>query len=102
MRHRVQNATLGHRGRKRDPLYRIRKLLVSSPERLEGTGVERMLLGVRAGDPDDEVLGAWLAKESVRDVYLATTVTRSAGSSSWTRRSRAAGQTPSARSARSG
>ena len=29
-----------------------------------------MLLGLRAGDPDDEVLGAWLAKESVRDVYL--------------------------------
>ena len=31
-----------------------------------------MLLGLRAGDPNDEVLGAWLAKESVRDVYLAT------------------------------
>ena len=29
-----------------------------------------MLLGLRAGDPHDEVLGAWLAKESVRDVYL--------------------------------
>ena len=29
-----------------------------------------MLLGLRVGDPDDEVLGAWLAKESVRDVYL--------------------------------
>ena len=31
-----------------------------------------MLLGLRAGDPDDEVLGGWLAKESVRDVYLTT------------------------------
>ena len=30
-----------------------------------------MLLGLRVGDPADEVLGAWLAKESVRDVYLA-------------------------------
>ena len=29
-----------------------------------------MLLGMRAGDPDDEVPGAWLAKKSVRDVYL--------------------------------
>ncbi len=29
-----------------------------------------MLLGLRMGDPHDEVLGAWLAKESVRDVYL--------------------------------
>ncbi len=29
-----------------------------------------MLLGLRVGDPHDENLGAWLAKESVRDVYL--------------------------------
>ncbi len=29
-----------------------------------------MLLRLRVGDPSDEVLGAWLAKESVRDVYL--------------------------------
>jgi hypothetical protein len=29
-----------------------------------------MLLGLRVGDPKDEVLGAWLAKESVRDIYL--------------------------------
>ncbi|MCA1674579.1 MAG: transposase, partial [Actinobacteria bacterium] len=25
---------------------------------------------LRVGDPHDEVLGAWLAKESARDVYL--------------------------------
>ncbi len=31
-----------------------------------------MLLGLRAGDPNNEVLGADLAKESVHDVYLAT------------------------------
>ena len=34
---------------------------------------DRMLLGLRVGDPHDELLGAWLAKESVRDVYLADT-----------------------------
>ena len=33
-------------------------------------GLDRMLLGTRLGDPDQEVLGAWLAKESMRDVYL--------------------------------
>lgn len=71
VRRRVQNQTLGHRGRKRDPLYRIRKLMLTGTERLEGPGLERMLLGLRLGDPDQEVLGAWLAKESVRDVYLA-------------------------------
>jgi transposase len=71
VRRRVQQATLGHRGRRRDPLYRIRKLTVMGAERLDGRGLDRMLLGIRLGDPEDEVLGAWLAKESVRDVYLA-------------------------------
>jgi hypothetical protein len=70
VRRQVQNETLGHRGRKDDPLYRIRKLLVSGSERLDEQGSTRMLLGPRVGDPHDEVLGAWLAKESVRDVYL--------------------------------
>ncbi len=70
VRRRVQNETLGHRGRKADPLYRIRKLLLSGSERLDERGHERMLLGLRRGDPRDELLGAWLAKESVRDIYL--------------------------------
>ncbi len=71
VRRRVQNETLGHRGRKDDPLYRIRKLLLKGSERLDERGSDRMLLGLRVGDPADEVLGAWLAKESVRDIYLA-------------------------------
>jgi len=73
VRRRVQNETLGHRGRKTDPLFRIRKLLLTGSERLNDRGSDRMLLGLRVGDPHDEVLGAWLAKESVRDVYLADT-----------------------------
>ncbi len=44
--------------------------MLTGAERLEGPGLERMLIGIRAGDPDDEVLVAWLAKESVRAVYL--------------------------------
>ncbi len=70
VRRRTQNETLGHRGRKADPLYRIRKLLLTGSERLDERGSDRLLLGLRVGDPHDEVLGAWLAKESVRDVYL--------------------------------
>ncbi|HSH59934.1 MAG TPA: ISL3 family transposase [Acidimicrobiales bacterium] len=70
VRRRVQNETTGHRGRKDDPLYRIRKLLLSGSERLNEPGHRRLLLGLRVGDPHDETLGAWLAKESVRDVYL--------------------------------
>lgn len=63
--------TLGHRGRKDDPLYKIRKLLLTGSERLNERGRDRMLLSLRTGDPNHEVVGAWLAKESVRDVYLA-------------------------------
>jgi transposase len=74
VRRRVQSRMLGHRGRKRDPLYRIRKLMLTGTERLDRMGVDRMLLGLRIGDPDDEVLGAWLAKESVRDIYLAKSI----------------------------
>jgi len=70
VRRRVQNEQLGHRGRKEDPLFKIRKLLLMGAERLDEQGRERMLLGLRVGDPADELLAAWLAKESVRDVYL--------------------------------
>src|SRR3546814_8122484 len=37
-RRRVQNETLGHRGRKDDPLYRARRLLTKAPERLDDRG----------------------------------------------------------------
>jgi transposase len=70
VRRRVQNETLAHRGRKDDPLYRIRKVLLTGAERLDDRGQSRMAIGLRLGDPNDEVLGAWLAKEYVRDVYL--------------------------------
>jgi transposase len=43
-------------------------------ERLSERGHERLLLSLRLGDPDDEVVGAWLAKESVRDLYLTDNV----------------------------
>jgi transposase len=75
VRRRVQNETLGHRGRKDDPLFRIRKLLLAGMERVDERGHERVLLGLRLGDPNDELLGAWLAKESVRDVYLTDDLT---------------------------
>jgi transposase len=71
VRRRVQQETLGHRGRKDDPLYKVRKILLAGAERLDERGRQRQLLALRIGDPNDEVTGAWLAKESVRDVYLA-------------------------------
>lgn len=69
VRRRVQQQRLGHRGRKTDPLYRARRLLViretsGDPElqaRLEG------LLAL--GDPDGEVAFAYNVKEAVARFY---------------------------------
>jgi transposase len=69
VRRRVQQETLGHRGRKDDPLFRVRKLLVKGEERLDDKGRAKLLEALRVGDPHDELLGAWMAKESVRAVY---------------------------------
>jgi len=70
VRRRVQNETLGHRGRKHDPLFRVRKLLIKAEERLDDRGRDKLMAALRVGDPNDEVLGAWLAKEAVRSIYL--------------------------------
>ena len=69
VRRRVQNETLGHRGQKGDPLYRIRRLLIMAAERLDNRGENRIQGLLRAGDPYAEVRVAWYAKEGVRDIY---------------------------------
>jgi transposase len=70
-RRRTQQATLGHRGRKRDPLYRIRKLLLAAAEQLTQRGRARLRAGLAAGDPTGEVAAAWQGKELLRAVYAA-------------------------------
>jgi transposase len=69
VRRRIQQATLGHRGRKRDPLYRIRKLLLTAQEQLTQRGRVRLRAGLAAGDPTGEVAAAWQGKELLRGVY---------------------------------
>ena len=69
VRRRTQNQTLGRRGRKDDPLYRIRRLLTIARERLDQPGGERLQGLLKAGDPYGEVRLAWHAKETLRDVY---------------------------------
>jgi transposase len=71
VRRRVQQATLGHRGRKRDPLYRIRKLLLTAQEQLTQRGRARLRAGLAAGDLGGEVAAAWQGKELLRAVYRA-------------------------------
>ena len=68
-RRRVQNNTLGHRGRRDDPLYRARRRLVMAKERLTVDGHERLMGLLAAGDPAREVWFAWNAKEVVRQIY---------------------------------
>jgi transposase len=54
-RRRVQQELLGHRGRKHDPLYRIRNALRAGADRLTARQIDRIEAGLRAGDPDFEV-----------------------------------------------
>jgi transposase len=71
VRRRVQQATVGHRGRTGDPLYRIRRLLLTGHERLSARGRERLRDGLADGDPNDEVFYAHVVKEQLRAVYRA-------------------------------
>jgi transposase len=71
VRRRTQQATTGHRGRKADPLYRIRRRLLASHDRLDPAAFARTLAWLDAGDPEGEVGAAYLAKELLRDTYLA-------------------------------
>ncbi len=79
VRRRVQNETLGHRGRSGDPLYGIRRLLLRGIERHSGASRARLEAGLAAGDPRDEVLDALLAKEGLRWMYGADTRAEAAG-----------------------
>ena len=74
VRRRVQQDTLGHRGRAGDPLYRVRKLLVMAAERLDTRGWQRLVAGLRSGDPDGQVTAAWQLKELVRGLFRADDV----------------------------
>jgi len=68
-RRRVQNETVGHRGRKHDLLYWARRRLVMAAERLTVDGHEQLMGLLAAGDPHREVWFAWNAKEVVRQIY---------------------------------
>jgi transposase len=71
VRRRVQQEDLSHRGRKDDPLYRIRRILRRGHERLTDTAWERLLTGLDLGDVDGQVGAAWIAAQDLRLIYRA-------------------------------
>ena len=74
VRRRTQQETLGHRGRKGDPLYGIRRLLLVAGENLDQRGWDRLQRGLDAGDRWGEVGAALLAKELLREVFTAVDI----------------------------
>ena len=73
VRRRVQQDTLGHRGRKGDPLYQIRLLLRASRDRLTKHQQERLRAAFTADKAHISVEVAYHCAQQVRDVFHQTT-----------------------------
>jgi transposase len=72
VRRRVQQQTLGRRGHKNDPLYKIRGLLRRGREHLTGRQVARLNRHLADGDPTFAVTVAWHAYQQLRSMYQTT------------------------------
>jgi transposase len=69
VRRRVQNEQTGHRGRRDDPLYRVRRALLTGEEKLDEHAASRLASLLTLGDPNAEVAIAYRVKERLRDFY---------------------------------
>lgn len=69
VRRRVQQETLGHRGRKGDPLYGIRRTLQIGVEHLSEKQAARLDAKLTAGDHSHEVTLAWQCYQKLRNIY---------------------------------
>jgi transposase len=69
VRRRVQQETLGHRGHAGDPLFRIRRLLRRGHEHHSERSWARLLIGLAAGDRNEQVGRAWIAAQELRLLY---------------------------------
>jgi transposase len=72
VRRRVQQDTLGRRGHKHDPLYKIRGLLRHGVEHLTDKQQAKIRHCLDAGDPTDEVNLTWQCYQQLRSIYHAT------------------------------
>jgi transposase len=69
VRRRVQQDTLGHRGRRTDPLYGIRNILRAGKERLTERQKTRLETAFAQREEHIEVEVAWHAAQQLRDAY---------------------------------
>jgi len=69
VRRRVQQESTGHRGRKNDPLYGIRRVLRRGHENLTDRAWERLLAGLAAGDVNEQIGLTWIAAQDLRLLY---------------------------------
>jgi len=69
VRRRVQQQQTGHRGRRDDPLYRIRRVLLTGEEKLKPDATDRLNSLLELGDPAGEVAIAYRVKERLREFY---------------------------------
>jgi transposase len=70
VRRRIQQHTLGHRGRRDDPLFGIRRLLRRGYEHHSAKSWARLLAGLDAGDTADEQLArTWVAAQDLRLIF---------------------------------
>ena len=69
VRRRIQQDTLGRRGHRDDPLYKIRGLLRHGAEHLTGRQQARLVAGLTAGDPNDELSVTWSCYQQLRQIY---------------------------------
>jgi transposase len=72
VRRRVQREHKGHRGRRDDPLFRVRRVLLTGEEHLTDAAQQRLTSLLALGDPDGEVAIAYRVKERLRDFYRCT------------------------------
>jgi transposase len=69
VRRRVQQETLGHRGRSGDPLYGIRNILRCGQDRLTERQRARLDRAITADERHEEVHVAWQAVQRLRSVF---------------------------------
>ena len=69
VRRRIQQEIHGHRGRKTDPLYRIRNILRAGSEHLTDRQRTRLQLGFAADERHVSVEVAWQCAQQLRSVY---------------------------------